>query len=692
MRCSWFRDHYRQVHMDFHMPEFPTQAIRNFDVESFVSHLLRGRVNMVALFAKCHFGNSFYNTVIGHKHSGLEADFLMQTATEARKHGIKTLAYYSLCVDKHAYDHNPDWRYVDVSGQTYGGTFGSVCMNTPYKDELALPQMKEIAANYPVDGFFIDIPVPWGAPDFFCFCKFCRQRWKEEFNTDLSADIDPLQRQRLNMILVSSWLRQIRYIIKQHNPNLVLCVNLAGTPVMSKTVKELVEIGVWESQPSPGDYLGHSFACRLGRHDLPDVQVMTVRFYQGWGDMSLKPEAQLTTELSAIIGNGMVPNVGDQVNIDGTLQKPVYDLFRKSFGFVAEREQILKSATPFVHTAVLLPVPDAELPFSAGPCSRDDSLDWKESPPSWRGVHKCLIESHIQTDLFYSVLIDTVDFPVVILPEPGTYQSGMTERLRRYVAEGGTLIAVGNSILENGQCPLQDLFGIRYLEPLSFSIAHFKPRPEVQSPTDDIPLQIRGPVYKVIAEEAQVLADLYFPVGETQPPVKGFRHPCPPAQLKASGYPMATVHTCGKGRAVYIAASLFDIYWRTNHHWLRQFAESLIRHIDDKQPVNIDASGKVEANLLADGDDLLLALIHYSLGHQGGQSAIAAIEKIEPITAIHCQLRFQNIERVTLEPQGQDIPFHQKNDICSFTLPDLESLAIIRLRGALKNHQMRSKR
>ena len=59
MRCPWFADHQRQVHMDFHMPEFPVRAIENFDATSFVDHLERGRINMVALFAKGHFGNCF---------------------------------------------------------------------------------------------------------------------------------------------------------------------------------------------------------------------------------------------------------------------------------------------------------------------------------------------------------------------------------------------------------------------------------------------------------------------------------------------------------------------------------------------------------------------------------------------------------------------------------------------------------
>ena len=80
MRGEWFGDHWRQVHMDFHMPEFPADAIKNFSAADFVGHLVRGKVNMVALFAKCHFGNSFYNTRVGHKHSGLANDFLMEAA------------------------------------------------------------------------------------------------------------------------------------------------------------------------------------------------------------------------------------------------------------------------------------------------------------------------------------------------------------------------------------------------------------------------------------------------------------------------------------------------------------------------------------------------------------------------------------------------------------------------------------
>ncbi len=683
MRCNWFRDCYRQVHMDFHMPEFPRSAIKKFNAKTFVDHLERGRVNMVALFAKCHFGNSYFDTIVGHKHSGLEQDFLLETATECRRRGIRTLAYYSLCVDKRAFDENPAWRYTDGEGNSYSDRFGSVCMNTPYKDELALPQLAEIAANYPVDGIFIDIPFPWGAPDYFCFCKFCRQRWLKEFNLEITTDLSPLERQRLNMRLAESWLLQIRDIFERTNPELVLCTNIVGTAAVSKPIKELCEIGVWESQPRPGDYLGHSFSSRLGRNDILDIQVMTVRFYEGWGDMSLKPEPQLRTELAAIIGNGMGPNVGDQVNVDGTLQAAVYDTFDTSFGFVQQREKILRDTEPVRHTVVLLPVPEPNLPFIAGACSNDPNLNWKGMAAQWRGAHKMLVESHIQTDLMYSVLAEDLSkYPVIILPEPATYQPGMDDRLRDYVRNGGTLLAAGNSIFIDGKCPLADVFGIRYVEPLSFSVAHFAPHPEVRGETDVIPLQVRGDVFKVLCETAQPLADLFFPVGESQPPVKGFRHDYPPATEMPSPFPFATINPFGNGKAVYIAASIFEIYWRTNHHWLRQFIEALLRFVDQSQPYNIHASGRIEANLLRAGNDWLLNLIHYSLGHQGGQSAIAGIERVEPVQNIACEVRCPEVSKILIEPAGDEIQFEFENDLCKFIVPEIEYLTIVRLCGA----------
>ena len=676
MRCNWFAEHQRQVHMDFHMPEFPPDAIANFSAKAFVDHLERGRVNMVALFAKCHFGNSFYNTRAGHKHAGLPQDFLMETASECRDRGIRTLAYYSLCCDKRAWDENPGWRWRDAEGkEAWEGTFwSSLCMNTPYKDELVMPQLREIAEGYPVDGFWLDIPMPG---DRICFCDSCARKWRGELDIELGADLPFALQEKLRLRTVRDYLSEVRALIEEINPELVMACNATGQMRVNREIKELVNIGVWESQPHPGNYLGHSLAARTARNDLMDVQVMSVRFYQGWGDLTLKPAAQMTTEFAAMIGNGMAAVSGDQVNVDGTLQPPVYEMFRESFGFVEEREEALRRADSVRHAVVLIPVPDPELPFEH---ARKHAPQAAGQDP-WSGAHKMLVESHIQVDLAYSALTETLDpYPMVILPEPGAYPEECYDAMRGYVERGGTLVAVGNSVLSAGKVQLEDVFGIRFLGALSFKNVHFVPDERVKGATDAIPLQVRGQAYKVKLNGAEELAALHYPMSDQQGLArKEFRSPHSPAQYSRSPYPFATINRFGKGKAVYIAGGVFSIYWQTNHHWLRQFMEALLRYADPSMPFEVDGATTIEANLMRSGDDLLLNLIHYALGHQGGQSAISAIEKVHPVHDIPCRVRCSGVEKVVLEPEQQQVDFKLADGVCSFTVPAIEYLAIVRL-------------
>lgn len=154
---------------------------------------------------------------------------------------------------------------------------------------------------------------------------------------------------------------------------------------------------------------------------------------------------------------------------------------------MADREEVLAGAESVRHAVMLLPVPDPELPlgFALG-----EARSGQQGGAPWRGAHQLLVESHIQVDLLYSVLAEDLHrFPILTLPEPGAYQPGMYDRLRRHVADGGTLLAVGKSLLQGGQFHLEDVFGIRYLEPLSFDTAHFLPAEDVRGETAGIPLQ-----------------------------------------------------------------------------------------------------------------------------------------------------------------------------------------------------------
>ncbi|MDX2227350.1 MAG: alpha-amylase family protein [Verrucomicrobiae bacterium] len=663
------------------MPEFPEDAVKNFDAGRWADELERGGVNLVALFAKDHFGNSFYNTAIGHKHRGLPQDFLMEAATECRARGIRTLAYLSVCWDQRAFETHPEWRFKNEKGEEVADTPVSnrVCMSTGY-GEYTLAQLEEIS-RYPVDGFFLDIPYPYYWGKNHCTCEDCRRLFRELHGRPMPETLSWAESDAFTMATMRRWLLKLQAIITRNNPALVIGANSFGTFNVSCEVNELVEIGVWESQPAPGDYLGHSFSCRTARNDLNDVQIMTVRFYEGWGDLTLKPLPQIRTEFAVMLANGMTVNAGDQMNVDGTLEPAVYDFFEQAMGFVREREAILRPAESVRHVAILWPGLDPQIPHAT--VGRDQ---WETFYGCFRGAHKALVESHLQCDIVYAQLAgDLTRFPVILLPGVPGYFPEMAGPLSDYVSQGGLLVVVGESALQGETCPIHDVLGLVFERANEYKIAHFKPVPEVAGATVPIPLQHRGRTWLTRLAGARELAALHFPQVQADLPDRSFRHPsCPPSLRQRSPHPYCTVHSFGKGRAVYVAGSVFEAYWKTNHHWLRQFAEALLRHVDANIPYDVDASGRIEANLMRSGDDLLLNLVQYSLGHQGGMHAIAGIERVEPVHDIRCAVRAFAPHEVVLEPEGRRIPFEQAGDRVRFTVPRLEEMAIVRLVGGAR--------
>lgn len=657
--------------MDFHMPEFPVHAIDNFNAKQFVDHLERGRINMVALFAKCHFGNSFYDTKAGHKHSGLQQDFLMEAAGECRRRGIFTYAYYSLCTDIHAYREHENWRWVGRDGAYSGvnGPWGMLCLNTPYKEELVLPQLTEIIRDYPVDALWLDIPIPKYSDG--CFCPSCRAKYRAVYGRDLDETISTDDGVSWNFEAAVKLNRELRHIIDRHNKSILLCSNRSGHLSTPLTFSEANDILCWESQPR-SNYLSHSFSARYVRTLDRPTQVMSVRFYQGWGDLTLKPAAQMTTEFAAMIGNEVAATSGDQVNVDGTLQPAVYDMFDKAFGFVQEREELLRSAVSVREAAIVAPV-----------CRRDRVAKPAESA-AIRGAHKMLVESHIQHDILNAQLSDQVsDYRVLVLPESTDYPRTLLSRLDEWVRSGGTLIVAGDALLSEAGgnlSALSELLGIEYLEPSVFSVSHFKPRPESRGACDDLVLQCRGATERVIPTTATTVADYYFPQGESTPD-RAFRNfECAPPSDEASPYPFATIHEYGAGKAVYVAGAVFSAYWRYNHHWLRQFFDGLYRHAYPDTLLELDVPAIIEANLMERSDgDLLLNLIHYQVGHQGDRDAIPSIETVYPFGEARCAVRCEGVKRVSLEPEGRELEFSERDGIVQFTVPSIEYMSIVRL-------------
>lgn len=216
------------LHLDYHIPELSIPAFGRFDMAHYLEQLRRSDAEAVTLFAKDHFGNSFYPTRAGHRHRDLPCDLLGTAAAELRKAGKRVLAYYSLCWEKRAADLHPEWRQLDAENRPFGaeGPWGTVCVNSPYMEELVLPQLREIVGWYPVHGIFIDIAMmnPQG-----CFCPHCRERFRAETGRELTPG--PEQRR----FAAESMRRALRKIREAAVPSLCARMLPGGSASRSRS-------------------------------------------------------------------------------------------------------------------------------------------------------------------------------------------------------------------------------------------------------------------------------------------------------------------------------------------------------------------------------------------------------------------------------------------------------------------------
>ena len=161
LRAGWFGDIYRQLHIDAHFGGFG-EIYKDFDAEACAQVFEEAGFQMVSYFSKCWAGYSYYPTTIGVVHPGLDRDFTGELTAALKKRGIRRIVYFMLQMERRLQREHPEWilnsdpSVFEPDPSTIGDA-AQICINTPYVDEVGIPQLREILSRYDIDGFFMDI-------------------------------------------------------------------------------------------------------------------------------------------------------------------------------------------------------------------------------------------------------------------------------------------------------------------------------------------------------------------------------------------------------------------------------------------------------------------------------------------------------------------------------------------------------
>ena len=147
------RDAFFGLHFDLH-PNKTDVALGTDVSEENISRLLdRVRPDYVQYDCKGHVGWAGYPTDVGWPAPGIKKDSLAIWRKMTREHGVGLYIHYSGVWDSQAIEHYPDWARIDEKGNrdpNNTSVFG------PYKDEMLVPQLKEVVAAYDLDGLWVD--------------------------------------------------------------------------------------------------------------------------------------------------------------------------------------------------------------------------------------------------------------------------------------------------------------------------------------------------------------------------------------------------------------------------------------------------------------------------------------------------------------------------------------------------------
>lgn len=565
---KWYEKSYRRNLVDMHIDDWDESFLSRLDPRTYVELLKKAQVQSAMVYANSHVGYCSWPTKTGRMHSGLGGrDVLGEIIGLCHQAGIHVVTYYSLIFNNWAYDREPSWRILDVNGKGSrerpgrAGRYGVCCPNSlPYR-AFVESQVEELCAGYDFEGIFFDMTF-WPA---ICYCPSCKERFAREVGGDPPTVIDwhdpqwlAFQKKR------EEWLVEFAAFAtstaRKHKPGVAVEHNSAPLPQSWRiaTTLALTDQNDYIGGDLYGGFAQQSFICKLYDSITPNkpFEFMTSRCYPSLRDhTTLKSREMLELHTClALAHNGAFLFI-DAIDPVGTLNPRVYEVMGEVFGKTRHYEPYL-GGSMCQDVAVYFSL-DSKMDF-ADSGKRVDAENWAVPHlTAALGAARTLRENHIPFGVISAnCLKDTSPYQVIVLPDVLMLSEKEAQRLRRFVAEGGSLYASGHT----SSPLLSDLLGVSVEGETKETVTYMTPtergRDIMAGVEPDHPLSIFGPQMKATAlGGSDVIATLTLPYTD---PADGTKlasiHSNPPGI--ATDYAAIVHRSYGKGKVMWVSAPL----------------------------------------------------------------------------------------------------------------------------------------
>ncbi|MHC4741358.1 MAG: alpha-L-fucosidase, partial [Planctomycetota bacterium] len=430
-------DAFLGVHFDFHAGDDCTQVGRRTTPEMVELVIDKIKPDYIQIDCKGHRGFSSYPTKVGNPAPGFVGDPLRIWRDVTRRRGIALFMHYSGVWDYHAVASHPEWAAVNADGKPNNratSVFG------PYVDALMIPQLRELAGEYGVDGVWVDGDC-WGTtPDY-------GEKAVREFRKLTGAESTPRKAGEpywnewmdFNREAFRRYVRHYANELKSSHPQFQVISNWTFSDHMPEAVS--ADVAGLSGDFSPDDSVNSArFAGRCLEDQGVPWDLMSWSFSRK--TRKQKPAIQLKQEAALVLAMGGGYQAYFKQDRDGALRDPA------EMNVMADVARFCRARQAYCHRSVAIPQ-IALLYSTAGHYRESPRLFHWAGSPGVTVLRKALTQI-LRNQYVVQILSEhhlkgkMSQWPVIIVPGWRHLESGFRDELAAYAKSGGRLLLIGS--------------------------------------------------------------------------------------------------------------------------------------------------------------------------------------------------------------------------------------------------------
>jgi hypothetical protein len=590
------KDCFFGLHFDLHPNPGDPALGRDLTEEMVERFLERVKPDFVQYDSKGHVGYLGFPSKVGTSAPHIVKDSLAIWRKVTRRHGVALYIHFSGVWDNVATREHPDWAVVNAKGEKEPN---ATSLFGPYEEQLMIPELKEAAANYELDGAWIDgdcwatkldyseaaarafraatgiekLPKAAGDAGWQEFVEFNR----EAFRRYVRKYVEALHAYRPGFQIASNWCYSTLVPEKPELPVDYISGDFGGNNAVAYA---RVEARLMSQQGMPWDLMGWGF--------YSSEQTGHV----------FKPSVQLEQEAAVVLAQGGAYQVYYNPTREGHLDDRLVDRMADLARFCRARQAVAHRSET---------IPEIGIVYSKHSLYRTSGRmfgGWGKHEDAARGMLSGLLECGWSVDVLpeWKVARVAQSYRLLVVPEWADLGVEMRDTLLGYVKKGGQLLVTG---AENARL---------FEAALGVELAPAAREETTYLDSDDVPATVRG------------LWQAVKPVGAKE---IGRRYPT--TDRGRDGECAATLTGYGAGRIVCIYGPVGAWLWRTGSAAVREFLRGAVRQVFTPR-VEHDGGPLVELVLRRkDGRDWVHLINAGRVAIGPGNGTIDAIPALGPI-------------------------------------------------------------